>query len=104
MMAETQGHDFSDLGKRSLSALILALVALGLFWVGGIWSSLLLAFGAALMSWEGREMILGRGAGVSPGGAVSAVIAAGAVIVTELASLRYGVTLLAAVAGADDSR
>ncbi|MEL6125575.1 MAG: phosphatidate cytidylyltransferase [Pseudomonadota bacterium] len=87
---------FADLGTRTLSALILAVVAFAALYAGGLWTAVLLAVGAALMVWEVREMVVGQGRGLDPLGMFLSGTAALAVIVTELTLMRYGVGVLAA--------
>ncbi|MEL6679174.1 MAG: hypothetical protein AAFQ51_10725, partial [Pseudomonadota bacterium] len=85
---------FSDLGTRTLSAVGLAVVAFGALYAGGMWTTALLALGAALMVWELREMIVGVSAGLDRLGVGLSAIAVVAVVVTELTLMRYGIGVL----------
>ena len=91
---------FGDLKVRVISGVGLGVVCLALFWLGGWFSASILAIGAALMIWELREMTLGAGAGLAPGGIVAAGTGALAVLLTEGLELRFGllIVLLVAVA------
>lgn len=98
-MSVGQSSSFSDLKLRTLSAVGLSGIALVLFWLGGYWSAALLALGAALMTWELREMILGAGAGRSVQGVLIAVLAALSILVTEASELRWGFALVLVAGG-----
>jgi len=54
-------RSFADLGLRIASGVALAALAVVCFYIGGIWTSGMLALGGALMMWEYRRLITGRG-------------------------------------------
>ncbi|MEX0970922.1 MAG: phosphatidate cytidylyltransferase [Paracoccaceae bacterium] len=51
---------FADLRLRIVSGVVLAVAALAFFYLGGIWTSGMLAVGGALMMWEYRGLITGK--------------------------------------------
>lgn len=86
---------FADLGKRLLSGLVLAAVALGDIWLGGYWLGCLAALAAGLMLWEHYRIVTGdRGFGAPP--LVALVIAAaGSVLATMFLDLNAGAAAIA---------
>lgn len=57
---EPKAGGFADLRMRIISGLALAAMALVFFYLGGIWTSGMLAVGGALMMWEYRGLITGK--------------------------------------------
>lgn len=87
---------FNDLGIRTVSGLALALVALIAFRAGAMWSTFLLATGAAIMLWEFHKMILGnRQSGFLP--VLLAALGAAVVISHELSGWVVSLPALASL-------
>ena len=72
----------TDLGPRLASGVVIASVALALLWLGGWWSTALVAALACVMVWEWRAITCGpeaaRGSGAAPSfaAAIAAVVSA----------------------------
>jgi phosphatidate cytidylyltransferase len=86
---------FDDLKVRTLSGVLLGMIALGFFWIGGFWSATLLGVATALMVWELREMMVGPGSGRTARGIAIACVAGLSVLITEASELRWGFLWLA---------
>lgn len=74
---------FADLKTRILSAVAAAAIGVGLLYLGGIWSGLLVTAACGAMAWEWRSVTRhqGRGGGIDAAPMVAAVAAA---VLTQL--------------------
>ena len=94
-MAPASGR-FADLGQRTLSALVLGGVALGVIWLGGTAMALLVGALAAAMAWEWRAMTRAPATPALADAAPAVVALAGAVAVAHGAGFAAGLAWLVA--------
>jgi phosphatidate cytidylyltransferase len=85
---------FADLGQRTLSALVLGGVALGVIWLGGTAMALLVGALAAAMAWEWRTMTRAPATPALADAAPAVVALAGAVAVAHGAGFAAGLAWL----------
>mgnify|MGYP006274404505 FL=1 len=94
-MAPASGR-FADLGQRTLSALVLGGVALGVIWLGGTAMALLVGALAAAMAWEWRAMTRAPAIPALADAEPAVVALAGAVAVAHGAGFAAGLAWLVA--------
>ena len=86
---------FADLRTRVVSAVVAAVVGLGLVWAGGIWAALLVAAVTGAMMWEVRSVTLHRGGPCRAEAAFLLAGVVGAALLAELHSFPGAVVWLA---------
>ncbi|MBP0445695.1 phosphatidate cytidylyltransferase [Roseomonas sp. SSH11] len=87
--AASKAKNWRDLRKRALSALVLGPAALLCVWLGANVYTLLLAAGAAILTWEWVRLCGLRTAKLPGAGVPVAVFLAGALAVAELAPIAW---------------
>lgn len=97
-MTDGSGAKFADLWMRVASGVVLAGVALVVFWSGGDAVTLLMGVAGALMGWEYRRMLLPEVSLKDPGLWVMVAGFAGAVITTNLFGMVWSMLPIVAAA------
>jgi phosphatidate cytidylyltransferase len=85
---------FGDLGTRVASGLVLAAVAFGAIWLGGVFVATLVAVALCVMLWELWRMATGDGTPKAAGLVAMAGAGLAAVAVTALAGQGWGIACL----------
>src|SRR5690625_6329054 len=94
------GQKFADLRLRLISALVLAVLALGCIWAGGVWTALLAALGGFIMMQEWRSISAEAGGPAGLPLAPYAVGVVGAVLLLRIVPGWAAVLFLAVCASA----
>lgn len=85
---------FGDLGTRIVSGLVLAVVAAGAIWAGGVLAVALVGVALCLMLWELHRMVSGEDAVLAPALLVMGAAGLAAAVVTATAGLVWGLACL----------
>ncbi|MEL6264901.1 MAG: phosphatidate cytidylyltransferase [Pseudomonadota bacterium] len=104
-MAGGIAQKFADLGPRLLTALVLGPLALGLLWIGGVATTLLVAALAGVLAQEWRSVTAHAGGALEPRDAFYVAAAVFAVLLGSDGDAEYGLLSLAillAIAGVTD--